>query len=414
MAGRSSFVSFLSPLDESLVGRRFTLAVALAVLAVSLRALLEPILGHVAFYITVLMTEAFCATVAGFAPAVVNGVLGFAGVLYFFVDPRYSLRVSAAEVHGVVGFFLVSIVLIGLGVANRGKQLRLNQTISALVSEAAERKRAEQELQIAHAGLEKRVQERTTELSGALARLRTEIATREQTEEQLRQLSVRVMSLQDEERRRIARDLHDTTGQTLSAMKMTIALIEELAGKTPECAQLIREMTNLADQALKEVRTTSYLLHPPLLDEAGILSAIRWFVDGFSKRSGIQVSCEIPERMDRPSPHQELVLFRVLQESLTNVHRHSGATAAGVTLESNAEHLRLEISDNGSGISHDRIPREAGSHAGVGISGMRERVRELGGQLEIRSSTHGTTVSVIVPLSGTSDMHSENLSVSLR
>jgi signal transduction histidine kinase len=410
----SSFASLLSPIDESLVTRRFSLAFVMAILAISLRALLEPILGHVAFYITVFMTEAFCATVAGMVPAIVNAVIGFAGILYFFVDPRYSLGIQPSEIHGVVGFILVSVVLIGLGVANRNKQLKLNDTILALVNEAAERRRAEEELKAAHAGLEKRVQERTVELSGALTRLKTEIATREQTEEQLRQLSLRLMTLQDEERRRIARDLHDTTGQTLSAMKMTIALLEEMARSLPGCPQLIQEMTGLTDQALKEVRTTSYLLHPPLLDEAGILSAIRWFVDGFAKRSGIEVACEIPERMERPSPHHELVLFRVLQESLTNVHRHSGATAASVRFEQETDQLRLEIADNGKGISPDRLSRmrEAGSPAGVGISGMRERVRELGGYLEIRSAANGTTVSVVVPLSTGFSSNPETLSFS--
>src|SRR5262249_33997773 len=156
---------------------------------------------------------------------------------------------------------------------------------------------------------------------------------REHTEERLRHLSLRLMNLQDEERRHIARELHDTCGQTLAAIKMSIALIRKSETHTPESQRLIDDLNSLVDEALREVRTTSYLLHPPLLDEAGIASAARWFVEGFSRRSGIEVRCEIPDKMERPSRLCELVLFRVLQESLTNVHRHSEASVAAIRLE---------------------------------------------------------------------------------
>lgn len=401
MLGRSanSLVIF-SPLQDRRVILRFGLAVSTAVLAVLLRALLDPALGHVAFYATVYMTVAFCATVAGMAPAVLNAILGFVGIFYFFVDPRHSVSIPRSEVHGVIGFFLVSAVLIALGVANRNKQLRLNATVAALTSEAAERRRAEEELQQAHRELEQRVEERTTELTQTLARLKAEISVRERAEEQLRHLSVRLMALQDQERRRIARDLHDTAGQTLSAMKMNLAVLRDLSRKQPALMELIRDLDSLTNDALQEVRTSSYLLHPPLLDEAGFASAARWFVDGFARRSGIDVTCDIPQQLDRPPAHCELVLFRVLQESLTNVHRHSAASAASVLLVFDDSHLTLEISDNGSGIPEERLARlrESADHSGVGLAGMRERVRELGGEFEIRSNHHGTTVSVRVPI----------------
>lgn len=242
--------------------------------------------------------------------------------------------------------------------------------------------------------------ERTNELSGALARLKAEMSVRERAEDDLRRLSVRLMALQDQERRRIARDLHDTTGQTLSAMKMNIALLQEMTKGNPAFTELLNDLNTLTGAALQEIRTTSYLLHPPLLDESGFASAARWFVEGFSKRSGIQVSCDIPPQLERPPAHCELVLFRVLQESLTNVHRHSGASVAGVLLVRDANHLTLEISDNGNGIPQERLLRlrEAADHSGVGLAGMRERVRELGGDFEIRSNSSGTTVSVCVPL----------------
>jgi signal transduction histidine kinase len=221
----------------------------------------------------------------------------------------------------------------------------------------------------------------------------------EKKEEQLRNLSLRLMTLQDEERRRIARELHDSAGQTLAAMKMSIALIRQIETGRPDLRRLVDDLDALADEALQEVRTTSYLLHPPLLDEAGFASAARWFVEGFARRSGIQIDCDIPEKMERPPRECELVLFRILQESLTNVHRHSGASAASVRLRRDPDRLQLEVCDNGKGISEEHMRRfNTSVGTGVGITGMRERVRELGGRLEIHSVKTGTTVSVALPV----------------
>ncbi len=394
--------AILSPLPQQQVIARFTVALVTGGLAILLRDLLDPVLGHVAFYTTVYMTVAFCAVVCGLAPAVLNGLVGFLGIFYWFVDPRHSLSISRpSEIHGVIGFILVCAVLTALGAANRRKQLRLDETVAAVTKEAGERKRAEEELQKAHDELEGRVQERTAELSQTLDRLEAEIKVREQAQEQLRLLSVRLMTLRDEERRRIARDLHDTTGQTLAAIKMTLALLQQTGTRAADLPRLVNELNALTTEALQEVRTTSYLLHPPLLDEAGIASAARWFVEGFAKRSGIQVHYDIPEQMERPPRDCELVLFRVLQESLTNVHRHSGATAANIILKVDTDKLRLEVDDNGCGISADRLQRfnASAGGAGVGIAGMRERVRELGGRLEIQSNQTGTIVSATLPVS---------------
>ncbi len=393
-------LTILSPLPPQRVAHRYAIAVASGVLAVLLRWLLDPVLGHVAFYITLYVTVTFCAVVCGYGPAIVSGVLGFLGIFYWFVDPRHSLSlIHQPEIHAIVGCVLVCAVLIMLGEANRRKELRLNQTVVAVRTEARERQRAEEELRQAHDQLEEHVRERTAELSQALSRLESEIAVREGKEEQLRSLSLHLMTLQDEERRRIARELHDTAGQTLAAMKMSIALIRATDGARPELARLVDDLNALTDEALQEVRTTSYLLHPPLLDEAGIASAARWFVEGFARRSGIQVDCDIPDKMERPPRDCELVLFRVLQESLTNVHRHSGASAARVRLHRATDIFELEVGDNGRGISEERLRRfnAAVGNAGVGISGMRERVRELGGRLEIRSLKNGTTICVALP-----------------
>jgi two-component system, NarL family, sensor kinase len=162
----------------------------------------------------------------------------------------------------------------------------------------------------------------------------------------------------------------------------------------------LKDLEALTEEALQEIRTTSYLLHPPTLDEAGFSSAARWFVEGFTKRSGIPVGCEIPDDGERLPDAVELVLFRVLQESLTNVHRHSEATAATVKFVVGDHHVELQVSDNGHGVSPEHVKSilESGV-TGVGIAGMQERVRELGGQFVIRSASTGTNIRVILPRS---------------
>jgi len=389
----------LSPFPQQRVAPRFTLALASAVGAIILRGLLDPVLGHVAFYVTVYMAVAFCAAVCGAGPAAVSAFFGFVGILYWFVDPRHSLWViRRSEIHGIIGCFLVCAVLIFLGDANREKHLRLNATIKALNREAAERQRAEEKLHSAYDQLEQRVEERTAALAQALFKLESEGKVRQQAEEQLRHLSVRLMTTQDEERRHIARELHDSTGQTLAAVKMTLASLR-FKSKAPEFLTILDDANALVDGAIREIRTTSYLLHPPLLDEAGITSAARWFVEGFSKRSGIQVIFDIPDQLRRLPRQHELVFFRVLQESLTNVHRHSDASAVTIALTQQNDQITLEIEDNGKGISEEAARRLSSSTdgSGVGIAGMRERVRELGGTFELRSSQTGSTVSVALP-----------------
>lgn len=390
-----------SPILQAKVLQRYAIAASAAVLAIVLRGLLDPVLGHVAFYATVYIAVAFCAVVCGLGPAVVTGTIGFLAVFYWFVDPRNSLSISRqSELHSITGFFLVSAVLTALGVANREKQLQLNKSIAALSKEADERRHAEEDLQRAHDLLEQRVAQRTADLSKALERLKAEIEVRKQAEEQLRHLSVRLMTLQDEERRRIARDLHDSTGQILAALKLTAASVQRLGISIPALSRLVDDLNTLADEAVREIRTTSYLLHPPLLEEAGFTSAARWFVDGFAKRSGIQIECDFAEMTQRPSRDCELVLFRVLQESLTNIHRHSGASEAYVKLAWEKDRVRLNVNDNGHGIGVHRahqLPEVDGS-LGVGIAGMRERVRQLNGILEVRSGNTGTTVSVAIPV----------------
>jgi signal transduction histidine kinase len=252
--------------------------------------------------------------------------------------------------------------------------------------------RSAEQLRKSEEDLERRVQERTLVLEG-------EVKVRQLAEEKLRALSASLIHIQDEERRRVARDLHDTAGQTLTALKIGLANLQRSAAQSEVTSQFFSELNALADQALREIRTTSYLLHPPLLDEAGFASAARIYVDGFNKRSDIQVRLQVPESTRIPYP-VEIALFRVLQESLTNVTRHSGTATVDVLLEVRRDVATLTVRDYGKGIPPERLERmkELGSDVGVGIAGMRERMRELRGKLEIQSDAKGTVLTASVPI----------------
>jgi two-component system NarL family sensor kinase len=219
-------------------------------------------------------------------------------------------------------------------------------------------------LSVAHSELEALVLERTAEMQ---------------------KLSQRLLEVQDEERRKVARDLHDSTGQTLAALKISISFLEETCRKDPAALALIGEVGKLADQALGEIRTTSYLLHPPLLDEVGFACAAEWFIEGFSKRSGIKVTTDISNSRGRLPREVETALFRVLQESLINVHRHSGATEASIHFHREPETVILEV-------------RGLSAEMGVGLAGMRERLHQLNGKLEIESDGNGTSMRATLPL----------------
>ena len=222
-----------------------------------------------------------------------------------------------------------------------------------------------------------------------------QVQQRSRAEAAQRNLSSRLLTMQDEERRKFARELHDSVGQHLAAIKMGVSL---LARKLPEDA-IVKDCMKLADDAISETRTISHLLHPPLLDEAGLNSAMRWFVDGFASRSGIKVNLQIQDGIQRLDQTAELVLFRALQEGLTNVHRHSGAKQADLSLASSGDSVTLTLRDNGRGIPAESLQRlkEEGSAGGVGLAGMTERVREVGGTLKINSSPEGTEIVARIP-----------------
>jgi len=232
-----------------------------------------------------------------------------------------------------------------------------------------------------------------------------DITERRRAESTLRRLSGRLMDLQDQERRRIARELHDSIGQTLTAMKLSLQLAAQQIDPGSISASALRnfkECQELADQCAADTRTISYLLHPPLLDERGLASAIQWYVDGFARRSSIEVSLDLPTEDARLPQAHETTLFRIVQEGLTNIHRHSGSDTAFVRLSTDTSSAILEIRDEGHGMPAEslRSCKESGQVVGVGIAGMRERVRQLGGRLEIESNRQGTTLTATLPLGG--------------
>jgi len=235
-----------------------------------------------------------------------------------------------------------------------------------------------------------------------------DITEAKQAEEELRQLSGRLARSQDEERRRIARELHDSTAQGLTAMVMNLRAVNQSAARLSQKARgILAETITLAEQCAKEIRTLSYLLHPPMLDEFGLASALRWYVQGFDQRSGIRVGLDMPAELQRLPGAVEMTIFRIVQESLVNVHRHSGSKKADIRMLLESNHAILEVKDYGRGIdsnggsgSNGTKLKDAGIQMGVGIHGMQERVRELGGSLEIDSSRQGTTVRAILPVSG--------------
>jgi PAS domain S-box-containing protein len=218
-------------------------------------------------------------------------------------------------------------------------------------------------------------------------------------EEELRTLPARLLNAQDQERRRIARELHDTTAQNLTGLGMNLKRLER-AGVSPEAAQILADCRTLCDTSLQEIRTLSYLLHPPMLDEVGLVSALRWYVDGLETRSGLRVTLDAPPETERLPAALERDLFAVVQEAILNVVRHSGSDTAEVRLERQAAHIVLQIRDHGRGVSRVPSPENIGDRAfvGVGIPSMRERLRQNGGGLEILSNDQGTTLVATVPL----------------
>jgi PAS domain S-box-containing protein len=218
------------------------------------------------------------------------------------------------------------------------------------------------------------------------------------SQKQQMEFAQRLQSMQDEERRRLARELHDSVGQNLAALSMNIAIVQAQSHKLDSLgARAVSDNAGLVEQVSREIRTISHLLHPPLLDIAGLASALHWYADGFSERSNIKVDLEIPSDFGRLPDELEITIFRIVQECLTNIHRHSGSSTATIRLYQEGDRLTVQVQDRGKGIpleKHHELIESGGG--GVGFAGMRERLRRLGGTLEIKSDESGTAVSAIL------------------
>jgi two-component system NarL family sensor kinase len=219
---------------------------------------------------------------------------------------------------------------------------------------------------------------------------------------QLAQLSAKLLNAQDEERRHLARELHDSAGQYLAGIQMNLsALLRPNSGLEDSARTRVADSLDMAKTCTAEIRTMSYLLHPPLLDEMGLRSAISWYAEGFAERSGIRVDVEIPEEFRRLPGEVETALFRVVQQSLANIHRHSGSAMALIRITVDEEAVRVEVRDEGHGIAPEVLVeyRSGARLMGVGLAGMRERIHALGGRFEVHSSEKGASIEVSLQLS---------------
>jgi len=353
--------------------RRYGLAILAAIVALWLRQMLSPLLGDGNPYHTLWPAVVFSAWYCGLGPSILTASIGLIGVWYWFLPPynSFDLQDPRAQIFGMIGFLIFSGLIIALGEANRRS--------------VARNKWAEDQLRKAHEDLEQKVQERTADLNLA--------------NENLRELSSRLQQIRDEERRHISRELHDSVGQLLAALSMNIAVVQRQSNRLDSLgARAVSENAAMVEQIGREIRTISHLLHPPLLDVAGLASALRWYVDGFSERSNIQVNLDIPEEFGRLTDEMEIAIFRMVQECLTNIHRHSGGTSAVIRVHEEDHRILVEVQDEGKGIPPEKqIELSSSGRTGVGFRGMRERLRQLGGTLEIRSNG-GTTVTAMLPL----------------
>ncbi len=310
-------------------------------------------------------------------------------------------RSNLPEVTEVVGLAVTLLLALSLylGANNALVYGRARRANEALQREASVRESVQEELRRTQAELEVRVDRRTADLGAANALLQREVTEHRQAEESLRDLTGRLFKLQDQERRRLGRELHDGAVQNLVALGMDVGMIRDaLRAEDKATREIASECVGLIEQSTSELRTISYLLHPPYFDELGLTASLRDFVDGFAARSGIQVTLDIDPNFGRLRGDVELAIYRVVQEALSNVHRHAESRTATISLARHGELVQLEIGDAGRGMPPEILASEGARFAGVGLAGMRERIRGLGGRLEVQSDGGGTRIQAVLPV----------------
>jgi signal transduction histidine kinase len=347
---------------------RWVTALASAALALLLARELHPFLGELAPFITAFPAVAIAAWRCGLWPSFATIAVTVLGGTYWFIEPLHSFRVGdASQAITLLAWVLACCAIGAIGEMNRRENEKLWREQGAL---------------------EAKVRQRTVQL--------------DQANESLSELTARLLQLQDEERRRIARDLHDSIGQTTAVLGVNLARIESEMERVAKAISIVKDSQEIVRETGANVRTISYLLHPPLLDENGLSSALPWYIEGFSGRSGIHVNLELPDDLGRLSHDSEVAIFRVVQESLTNIHRHSGAADANIRISRSNRDVCVRIEDDGKGISPEKIHEMASAGTpGVGIRGMRERISQFQGNLEIDSGSAGTRIVVSIPCPGT-------------
>jgi signal transduction histidine kinase len=361
----------LDPLEGSKL-KRYAVALVAMTAALALRSLFQPVLGASGHFISISAATVFAAWYCGLGPAALSTILGMLAANLLFVSPDKPLgSITERNLVRELLFLLICAAIIAVGESGRRALLRLGHAHETLLRSRTQ--------------LKFRVRQKTAQL--------------QQGNKDLRDLSVRLLRVQDDERRRIARDLHDSTGQALTALKLELAGIErELTARNPQLARRLASSIEDARQISDELRTISYLLHPPLLDELGLGSALRWYVEGFEKRCGIAVNLEL-DITERQAPEMETMFFRVVQECLINIHRHSGSAVASIRLSQTERQFVMEVEDEGRGMNADELSAiAAGETLGVGLRGMRERISDFGGELEVLSIGRGTKVKALIPI----------------
>jgi signal transduction histidine kinase len=345
--------------------RRYAFALAATLFALLIATAIAPLAGGQVVYLVLPAAVAFSAAYCGLAPAVIAIVVALVGIRYWFISPSHSLSIpDGTQFIAILAFVLASSIILVIAENNRRNAEALRQSLE---------------------DVEERLRERTGELDIA--------------NQGLGDLTARLLQLQDDERRRIARELHDSAGQSLTALALNLSNLGTEIERFTKSAKTVSDSVVLVNDMSRDIRTISYLLHPPLLDEAGLASALRWYIRGFTERSGIKVDLELPEDFDRLPRDMETAIFRLVQECLTNIHRHSESPTAAIRINHSNGEVRIEVQDQGKGIPPDKkLELLSAGTPGVGIRGMRERLRQLGGAMEINSDGNGSGTQVVVRL----------------